>query len=113
LENHGGITATADQLLALVTAVQHDWFGVNLDTGNFRTSDPYCDLAKLAPFAVSVQLKTEIHPAGKAKAQTDIGCIFSLLRRVGYRGYVALEYEGEADPFIAVPRYVRQMQVHL
>src|SRR6516165_4665718 len=48
LENHGGITGTIDQTLALVKAVKHDWFGVNLDTGNFRTPDPYGDLAKLA-----------------------------------------------------------------
>src|SRR5439155_20256653 len=41
LENHGGITATADQILAIVQAVKHDWFGVNLDTGNFHTADPY------------------------------------------------------------------------
>src|SRR5262249_26365473 len=34
LENHGGITATIDQMLALVRAVKHDWFGVNWDTGN-------------------------------------------------------------------------------
>src|SRR6185295_14897923 len=40
LENHGGVTATAEQMLALVTAVKHDWFGVNLDTGNFHTADP-------------------------------------------------------------------------
>jgi hypothetical protein len=35
LENHGGIVATIDQMLALVKAVKHDWFGVNWDTGNF------------------------------------------------------------------------------
>ena len=28
------------------------WLGVNLDTGNFRTADPYGDLAKLAPYAI-------------------------------------------------------------
>ena len=31
--------------------VQSPWFGVNLDTGNFRSSDPYADLAQLAPYA--------------------------------------------------------------
>ena len=49
LENHGGITATIDQMLTIVKAVKHDWFGVNLDTGNFHTADPYADLAKIAP----------------------------------------------------------------
>lgn len=36
LENHGGIVSTADQLLAIVRDVKSDWFGVNLDTGNFH-----------------------------------------------------------------------------
>src|SRR5207244_4380233 len=52
LENHGGITATADSILAIVRAVKSDWFGVNLDTGNFHTADPYADLARIAPYAV-------------------------------------------------------------
>src|SRR5439155_18636389 len=51
LENHGGIVTTLEQMLAIVTAVKHDWFGVNLDRGNFHTADPYADLAKLAPNA--------------------------------------------------------------
>src|SRR3954471_7793761 len=59
LENHGGIVATAEQLLAIVTEVKHDWFGVNLDTGNFRTPDPYADVARIAPYAVVCQIKTE------------------------------------------------------
>src|SRR5262249_14874047 len=29
LENHGGIVTTAEQMLALVKGVKHDWFGVN------------------------------------------------------------------------------------
>ena len=32
LENHGGIVATADGLLAIVQAVKSPWLGVNLDT---------------------------------------------------------------------------------
>src|SRR5262249_56069694 len=58
LENHGGITSTADQLLAIVKAVKHDWFGVNLDTGNFHTADPYADIAKPAPYPLLLQVKT-------------------------------------------------------
>jgi sugar phosphate isomerase/epimerase len=110
LENHGGITATADQLLALVTAVKHDWFGVNLDTGNFHTPAPYTDLARIAPYAITVQLKTQIERPGCPKEPADIPCVFGILKQIRYRGYVALEYEGEADPFQAVPDYLRQMQ---
>ena len=59
LENHGGITATPEKILKLVTAIDSPNFGVNLDTGNFAGTDPYGQLAQLAPYAFNVQIKTE------------------------------------------------------
>jgi sugar phosphate isomerase/epimerase len=110
LENHGGITATADQMLALVRGVKSEWFGVNLDTGNFHTADPYADLARLAPYAVTVQIKTEIQRAGQGKEEADLKRLIQLLRDANYRGYVALEYEAAEDAKTAVPRYARALR---
>ncbi len=110
LENHGGITATAEQLLALVKAVKHDWFGVNLDTGNFHTADPYADMARAAPYAVVVQVKTEAFPAGKPKEEADLNKVVGILRRAHFRGYVALEYEAREGPKTAVPKYVAALK---
>ncbi len=110
LENHGGITATIDQILAIVQAVQHPWFAVNLDTGNFHTADPYADLARLAPYAVNVQIKTEIQRAGQKKEEADLKRLIDLLRAVDYRGYVALEYEAAEDPKSAVPRHIATLK---
>src|SRR5262249_34370512 len=67
LENHGGITSTPAQTLKLVRAVSGPNFGVNLDTGNFRGEDPYAEIAELAPYAVNVQVKTEVHRRGGTK----------------------------------------------
>jgi sugar phosphate isomerase/epimerase len=110
LENHGGITATIDQMLGLVRAVQHDWFGVNLDTANFHSQDPYADLTRLAPYAVVVQIKTEIQRTGQPKEEADLKRLLDILRGANYRGYVALEYEADEDPRTAVPRAVSQLQ---
>lgn len=110
LENHGGITGTSEQMLALVRAVKSEWFGVNLDTGNFRTKDPYADLERLAPYAVVVQMKTEITRAGRKPEEADFKRKFQMLRNVNYRGYVVLEYEAAEDAKTAVPRYARIMR---
>src|SRR5262249_25290179 len=110
LENHGGITATIDQMLAIVRAVKHDWFGVNWDTGNFHTADPYADLAQLAPYAVTVQIKTEVQRAGQKKEDADLKRLLDILRHAGYRGYVALEYEADEDPKTAVPRHIEALR---
>jgi sugar phosphate isomerase/epimerase len=111
LENHGGITAEADQLLKLVKAVDSPWFGVNLDTGNFRTADPYGDLEKLAPYAVNVQVKTEIQRKGEPKKEpADLAKLVEMLKKVRYSGYVVLEYEAAEDPFKAIPEHVKTLR---
>jgi sugar phosphate isomerase/epimerase len=110
LENHGGIVTTIDQMLTLVKAVKHDWFGVNWDTGNFHSEDPYSDLTKLAPYAVVVQIKTEIKRTGKPKEEADLKRLLDILRGVNFRGYVALEYEGDEEPKTAIPKHIATLQ---
>jgi sugar phosphate isomerase/epimerase len=111
LENHGGITATPAQLLRLVEAVDSPWFGVNLDTGNFRTPDPYADLERIAPYAVNVQVKTEITRSdAEPKEPADLARLVEMLRRVRYSGYVVLEYEAAEDPLTAIPSHVAELR---
>jgi sugar phosphate isomerase/epimerase len=110
LENHGGIVTTIDQMLSVVRAVKHDWFGVNFDTGNFHSADPYADLERLAPYAVVTQIKTEVHRTGRDKEGADLKRLLDMLRNTGYRGYVALEYEAAEDPRTAVPRHIETLK---
>jgi sugar phosphate isomerase/epimerase len=113
IENHGGIVAEAADLLAIVRAVQTPWVGINLDTGNFHSDDPYGDLARCAPFAVNVQVKSELRARGQKKAQADLPRMVKILRDAGYQGYVALEYEAEPDPWTAVPPLLKEMKTLL
>ncbi len=110
LENHGGITATPGQLLKLVQAIDRPNFGINLDTGNFHGEDPYADLAQLAPYAVNVQVKTEVSAKGKAKEEADLSRVVGLLRDARYSGYVVLEYEAQEDPTVAVPKHIKKLR---
>lgn len=110
LENHGGITASVEQILSIVKSINHPYFGVNLDTGNFHTADPYGDLAKLAPYAVTVQVKTEIQKAGQKKEDADLKKLVEILKAVNYRGYMALEYEANEEPKIGVPKALEELK---
>lgn len=106
LENHGGITSTPEQLLAIVKRVEASpWFGVNFDSGNFRTPDPYGDLERIAPYAVNAQIKVMIEPAGGNKQPADLQRVIGILKDANYRGYVVLEYE-ERDPLGEIPKYL-------
>ena len=110
LENHGGITGTPEQLLRLVKAVDAPNFGVNLDTGNFHGADPYADVAEVAPYAVTVQVKTEVTPRGRPTEEADLGRLVRILRDARYSGYVVLEYEAAEDPVAAIPRHVQALR---
>jgi sugar phosphate isomerase/epimerase len=110
LENHGGITAEADGMLAIVRDVESPWFGVNLDTGNFHTADVYGDLARLAPYSLNVQVKASIQPAGASKQPTDFKRLAKILQDAGYRGYIVLEFEEAGDPRTECRRYIEQLR---
>lgn len=110
LENHGGITARARQHLAICEAVGKDpWFGVNLDTGNYRT-DPYRELELTAPWAVNVQYKVEVYGEQGEKTPADMDRVIGILRKAGYQGWLVLEYESEGDPWTEAPRHLTRLR---
>ena len=109
LENHGGITDTSEHLLDLVKPVKSPALGVNVDTGNFRTPDPYADIAKIVPYGVVSQIKTEVYPGGK-REDADLARVIKLFKDGNFHGYVALEYEAAEDPKVAVPRAIKELR---
>ena len=110
LENHGGIVPDPQKIIDIVSAVNSQWVGINLDTGNFVTDDPYADIEKCAPYAVNVQIKVEIRRKGqKSSEPADFKRLIEILKKSNYQGFVALEYEAAEDPLTAVPRYLKEL----
>jgi sugar phosphate isomerase/epimerase len=111
LENHHGIVSEPEDLLDIVKAVKSPWVGINLDTGNFQTDDPYADLVKCAPYAVNVQYKVEMFPRGaKAKEIADMPRVIKILRDANYQGFVALEHEAKENPWDTVPGWLAKLR---
>jgi sugar phosphate isomerase/epimerase len=110
LENHGGPTATADGLLAIVRDINSPWFGVNFDSGNFHSKNPYAELAQIAPYAVNVQIKASVKPGGRRKEPSDYNRVAKIIRDSGYRGYIVLEFEDDEDPREACPRELKKLR---
>jgi sugar phosphate isomerase/epimerase len=105
LENHGGPTLTADGLLKFVHDVDSPWFGVNLDGGNFRSEDPYAELARIAPYAVNAQIKAKV--GGKP---ADFKRLAKVMRDAKYRGYIVLEYEEPGNVREECPRVMNEIR---
>jgi sugar phosphate isomerase/epimerase len=114
LENHGGIVNQSDWLLEIVKQINSPWLGINLDSGNFKTEDPYADIIKCMPYAVNVQIKPYIHrPNEKQKEKPDLARLFKIFREANYQGFVALEYEANEDPWKAVPEWLAEMKTFM
>jgi len=111
MENHHGIVADPENLLRIIRSVDSPWAGINFDSGNFNTEDPYADLAKIAPYSVNVQLKVEIKRKGATESEpSDIPRVIKILRDANYQGWFTLEYEAKEDPFTAVPRILKELR---
>jgi sugar phosphate isomerase/epimerase len=109
LENHGGITLRGERLVAMVTAVDSPWVGINLDTGNFRR-DPYREIEMCVPYAVNAQFKTSIHFEDGRTEACDWERVMEMFAAVGYKGYVSLEYEDAEPVETAAPKYLARLR---
>jgi sugar phosphate isomerase/epimerase len=110
LENHGGLTSTADGMLEIVHAVKSPWFGAWMDTGNFHGDDVYGELEKIAPYTIHAQVKVVTSSPDQGKKPTDYRRLANILDTVGYRGWICLEYEESEDPRIVCPQYIAQLR---
>ena len=108
LENHGGITMRAGRIIQIIRKVDSPWVAMNLDTGNFR-DDSYAQIEKCVPYAANVQVKQNIRNNNQTEP-SDWKRIIGMLRKGGYKGYLALEYEEKEPAPTAVPRLIRQLQ---
>jgi len=100
MENHGGITAKAENVIEIVENVDSSWFRVNLDLGNYREST-YEEIAKTVPYAVHAHAKVRV--AGGMKL--DYQKIKGILESKGYNGFLSIEYEEKEDSKIGVPKF--------
>ena len=110
LQQHNDCLKTADEVIRVIDAVGSDWFGCILDIGSLRQGDPYAEIGKLVPYAVSWQIKESVGRNGKEEP-TDLSKIKAEIDRSGYRGYVPFEALGQGDPrprIIAFLNKIRQ-----
>ena len=107
LQNHNDFVKTADQAIQVIEAVDSEWFGSILDIGSLRTNDPYEEIQKLMPYAISWQLK-EMVGYGTKEVPTDLAKVKALIDKGGYRGFLPVETLGAGDPKAKVAAYMEK-----
>jgi sugar phosphate isomerase/epimerase len=109
LQNHNDFLKTAGETIRVVEAVNSDWFGVVLDIGSLRQGDPYAEIEKLVPYAVTWQLKESVWSGGK-EVPTDAERIRRIIDTAGYRGFLPIETLGAGDPRVKVARFLTEVR---
>jgi len=109
LQQHNDFLKTADETIRVINAVNSPWFGDILDVGSLRTNDPYQEIEKLVPYAVSWQLKEKVG-YGTKEVNTDLPRIKAIIDKVGYRGVLPFEALGTGDPRERIVAFLNQIR---
>lgn len=113
VQNHGDFVRTSDDLIQLLDMVGSPWCGAIVDTGYFRSPDPYIDMQKAAPYAINWQVKESPIGAG-SDVKIDLKRLLHIVRSSGYSGYLPVEtlsVRGKPyDPYQIVPVFVQQLK---
>lgn len=116
VQNHGDMLRSAGECLKVVEAVNSEWFGVIVDTGNMLVADPYAEIARVVPYAVNWQIKESTRGTDRAHA-ADLPRLLRVIHDGGYRGYVPIETLAirgiPYDPYKIVPAFTRDVRAAL
>lgn len=96
-QNHYDFLISSDEIIDVIRRVDSDWFGLMLDTGSVSGPDPYSEIEKLMPYAVTWQVKERIR-TGEGTEALDANRLVELLHKHQYSGFLPLETLGEGDP---------------
>ncbi len=110
LEDHDGITQTAETTLEILHRVNSPFAGVNLDISNFvaqSDEDQYRQIEACVPYATHTHIRDRF---GDSHHPIDLDRVWKIFLQGGYRGYMSAEYEGEESAVTAVPKLVDRIK---
>jgi sugar phosphate isomerase/epimerase len=111
LENHWGLTTTANDMAYILETVNSPWLKAVLDMGNFLFEpDMYAAMMRIAPHVWLAHAKTYFGGGTWYSLDLDYARIFRILLDAGFRGYVSIEMEGAEDAAIAMPKSVETLR---
>lgn len=114
LEDHEGLTQTADVCVEIMQRVSSPYAGINVDITNFIATpaqDAYAQITACMPYASgNIHIRDHFYD----HTPVDMDRVWQIFTRAGYQGYVSAEYESSfADSLPAatgVPLLVRRIQ---
>lgn len=108
IENHSGITQTAEVCLEIMHRVDHPYAGINLDLTHFLpTATAYDQIAACLPYATNVHVRDRFDD----NSPIDMDRVWRIFADAGFKGYMSIEFSSATEPAASgVPRLVAEVK---
>ena len=112
LEDHGGVSQTADVCLEIMRRVNSPYAGINLDITHFIPTagqDSYAQIAACIPYATVSHIRDKFDDG----TLIDMDRVWKLYADAGHKGSMSIEYEAgpQGDPAaIGVPKLAARVR---
>lgn len=111
LENHWGLTGTAAGCARIHDGVASPWLKYVLDLGNFfHRPDQYAEMERFFDDLAVVHAKVYLGGGMLVEPEIDYERVAGMLDRIGYTGYLSMEFEGKAHPDDGIPAGLGQLR---
>ena len=109
IQNHNDFIRTSEHVTEIMKKVDSDWFGLIMDTGGYRTGDPYKQIEETIKYAVNWQIKEKIF-VNEIEEDTDLDKLMTIIKQSCYKGYLPIETLGEGDPAFKVTTFLAKLR---
>lgn len=109
IEDHSGVTQSADVCLEIMHRVDSPYAGINLDITHFvptATEDGYAQIKACLPYATNTHIRDTFDDG----SPIDLDRVWRLFADAGFKGFMSSEFEGK-DPATGVPALVEKIRV--
>jgi sugar phosphate isomerase/epimerase len=113
VEDHEGVTQSADICVEIMQRVNSPYAGINLDITNFITTpaqDAYSQIEACIPYATNIHIRDHFYD----RTPVDMDRVWQIFAQAGHQGYVSAEYESSfpdsLPPAAGVPKLVDKIQ---
>ena len=112
LEDHSGVSQTADVCLEIMHRVNSPYAGINLDITHFipsATQDAYAQIAACLPYATVSHIRDHFDDG----TPIDMDRVWKMYADAGHKGVMSIEYEAgpQGDPAaVGVPKLVAKVR---
>ncbi|QNI37358.1 sugar phosphate isomerase/epimerase family protein [Edaphobacter albus] len=107
LEDHDGVSQTADVCLEIMHRVNSKYVGINIDISHFvptKEQDSYAQIAACIPYATHTHIRNTFDDG----SPIDMDRVWKMFADAGYKGYMS--YEGEEKSLTGIPTQIAEIQ---